>query len=343
MKRERIISPEGAGHEEEKAFLSLRPTRLDEYIGQKNLVEKLRLSITAARNRGEPHEHILFHGPPGLGKTTLAHILAREMEANIISTSGPTLTRSGDLMGVLTNLQRGDVLFIDEIHRLNPVVEEFIYPALEDFKVEFLIDKGAFSRAINMPLQQFTMIGATTRVGLLSAPLRDRFGIYHHIDFYEVEELKDVVLRSAGLMKVEIDEAGARVVGMRSRGTPRIANRLLRRVRDYCEVKGDGSINADIAEKALTMEGIDNIGLDKLDRSYLRVIIDYYRGGPVGVEAIATTLNEESDTLADVVEPYLLKIGLVQRTRQGRMATQAAYKHLGITKGKSGDSQESLF
>jgi Holliday junction DNA helicase RuvB len=343
MKRERIISPEAAGQEEEKTFLSLRPSTLDEYIGQKNLVEKMRLSIAAARKRGEPHEHILFHGPPGLGKTTLAYILAKEMEANIISTSGPTLTRSGDLMGVLTNLNRGDILFIDEIHRLNPVVEEFIYPALEDFRVEFLIDKGAFSRVINMPLKQFTMVGATTRAGLLSAPLRDRFGIYHHIDFYEDEDLTQVVKRSAGLLKVQIDEDGAEVIGRRSRGTPRIANRLLRRVRDYCEIKGDGTINAEVARKALELEGIDKIGLDNLDRGYLKVIINYYNGGPVGLDTIATTLNEESDTLVDMVEPFLLKIGLVQRTRQGRIATEAAYSHLGMKKGDTSGPQESLF
>jgi Holliday junction DNA helicase RuvB len=343
MKRERIIAPEAASRDEERNFLSLRPQVLDDYIGQKNLVAKMRLSIAAARQRGEPHEHMLFHGPPGLGKTTLAHILAREMEAGVISTSGPTLTRAGDLMGILTNLKRGDVLFIDEIHRLNPVVEEFIYPALEDFRVEFLIDKGAFSRVVNMPLKQFTLVGATTRVGLLSAPLRDRFGIYHHIDFYEVADLQQIVIRSARLMEVEIDEKGALIIGRRSRGTPRIANRLLRRVRDYCQIKGDGTITGEVAEKALAMEEIDQIGLDKLDRSYIKVIIDYYRGGPVGLETIATTLNEESDTLVDVVEPFLLKIGLIQRTRQGRVATEAAYKHLGIEQGGRSDSQQSLF
>ena len=343
MKRERIISPEAVTPDEESTFLSLRPTALDEYIGQAALVAKMRLSVEAARRRGEPHEHMLFYGPPGLGKTTLAHILAKEMEAAIISTTGPTLTRSGDLMGILTNLKRGDVLFIDEIHRLNPMVEEFIYPAMEDFKVEFVLDKGAFSRVMNMPLKQFTMIGATTRVGLLSAPLRDRFGIFHHIDFYDVDELQQIVIRSARLLEVEISEEAALVVGKRSRGTPRIANRLLRRVRDFCQVKGDGAISADVAEKALTMEGIDQIGLDSVDRNYLKVIIDYYRGGPVGLETIATTMNEETDTLIDMVEPFLLKIGLVQRTRQGRMATDAAYSHLGIKKGKPGDPQASLF
>ena len=273
----------------------------------------------------------------------MAHILAREMGASLVSSSGPALTRSGDLMGILTNLKRGDVLFIDEIHRLNPIVEEFIYPALEDFRVEFMIDKGPFSRVINMPLKQFTMVGATTRVGLLSAPLRDRFGIYHYLDFYEPEDLQQIVRRSARILGVEIDEDGAAVIGRRSRGTPRIANRLLRRVRDYCQIKGDGKINADQAEKALAMEGIDNLGLDKLDRSYLRIIIDYYKGGPVGLETIASTLNEESDTVVDMVEPFLLKIGVVQRTRQGRVATDAAYVHLGIKKDGTTGVQESLF
>lgn len=343
MKRERIIGAEAVSPEEEQTFQSLRPTVLDEYIGQKDLVGKLRLSIEAARQRSEPHEHVLFYGPPGLGKTTLANIIAKEMGAHLVATSGPTLTRSGDLMGILTNLQRGDVLFIDEIHRLNPMVEEFIYPAMEDFRVEFIIDKGAFSRVINMPLKQFTLVGATTRAGLLTSPLRDRFGIFHHIDFYEPDELQQIVLRSAKLLEVGIDEPAALAIGKRSRGTPRVANRLLRRVRDYTQVKGDGTISAALAESALDMEGIDKAGLDKLDRSYLKIIIDYYQGGPVGIETIATTLNEESDTLVDVIEPYLLKIGFVQRTRQGRIVTENAYRHLGLKKGQPRDPQASLF
>lgn len=343
MKRERVISPETNGPDEERKFLSLRPTGLDEYIGQLGLVAKLKVSIEAAQKRGEPHEHILFYGPPGLGKTTLANILAKEMKANLVSTSGPTLTRSGDLMGILTNLKYGDVLFIDEIHRLNPVVEEFIYPAMEDFRVEFLVDKGAFSRAINMPLKQFTLVGATTRAGLLSAPMRDRFGIYHYIDFYEVADLQQIVLRSARLLDVEIDPDAAGEIGRRSRGTPRVANRLLRRVRDYVQVKGDGKVTAELTEKALKMEGVDSAGLDKVDRSYLKIIIDYYNGGPVGLETIATTLNEECDTLVDMVEPFLLKIGFVQRTRQGRIVTDAAYAHLGIEKGGKSDRQATLF
>jgi Holliday junction DNA helicase RuvB len=342
MNRERIITGQAGTTEEEKAFLSLRPESFAEYVGQKKLVEKLRLSVQACRQRGEPHEHVLFYGPPGLGKTTLAHIIAHELNADIICTSGPSLTRSGDLMGILTNLKQGDVLFIDEIHRLNPVVEEFIYPAMEDFRVEFVLDKGAFSRVMNMPLKRFTMVGATTRAGLLSAPLRDRFGIYHHIDFYDTDDLKKIVQRSAKLLGVTIDSEGAAVIARRSRGTPRIANRLLRRVRDFTEVKADGVITADLAQKALSLEGIDEVGLDKLDRRYLSVIVDYYKGGPVGLEALASTLNEESDTLVDMVEPFLLKIGFVQRTRQGRVISDVAMKHLGRSTGKD-NSQQSLF
>jgi Holliday junction DNA helicase RuvB len=245
-------------------------------------------------------------------------------------------------MGILTNLKQGDVLFIDEIHRLNPVVEEFIYPAMEDFKVEFVLDKGAFSRVMNMPLKRFTLVGATTRAGLLSAPLRDRFGIYHHIDFYNADDLKRIVQRSAKLLGIAVDDEGADIIASRSRGTPRIANRLLRRVRDFAEVKADGDITSEQARKALSLEGIDEAGLDKLDRNYLSIIIDYYKGGPVGLEAIASTLNEESDTLVDMVEPFLLKIGFVQRTRQGRVVSDVALKHLG-RESKTGDSQQSLF
>jgi Holliday junction DNA helicase RuvB len=253
------------------------------------------------------------------------------MDARIIATSGPSLQRTGDLMGILTNLAEGDVLFIDEIHRLSPIIEEFIYPAMEDFKVDFVVDKGAFAKVINIPLKRFTLVGATTRAGMLSAPLRDRFGLYYHLDFYPVDELKEIVTRSASLLDIEIDAAAAEVVSSRSRGTPRIANRLLRRVRDYAAVKGNGQIDSEIAAKALEAEGIDTVGLDPLDRKLLQVIIEYYKGGPVGIEALAATLSEEADTLVDMVEPYLLKIGYVQRTKRGRMASADAARHLGLT------------
>lgn len=341
MTRERIISGEVISPEEESFILSLRPTSLGEYIGQKSLKEKLHISLSAAKKRGEACEHALFYGPPGLGKTTLAHIIANEMDSRLVATSGPSLSRTGDLMGILTNLNEKDILFIDEIHRLSPAIEEFIYPAMEDFKVDFVVDKGAFAKVINIPLKRFTLIGATTRAGLLSAPLRDRFGLYYHIDFYPPEELREIILRSARLLEVEITEEAAIEIARRSRGTPRVANRLLRRVRDYTTVKGDGAIDIKMTSTALEAEGIDSIGLDALDRKFLRVIIEYYQGGPVGIEALGATLSEEIDTLVDMVEPYLLKIGFLQRTRRGRMVSQEAAKHLNI---KIGDSpQPNMF
>ncbi|MCX6826472.1 MAG: Holliday junction branch migration DNA helicase RuvB [candidate division Zixibacteria bacterium] len=330
MTRERIISGEIISPEEESFILSLRPKQLNEYIGQKKLKDKLRVSIEAARRRQEACEHILFYGPPGLGKTTLAHIIANEMKTRLVATSGPSLSRTGDLMGILTNLGDGDILFIDEIHRLSPTIEEFIYPAMEDFKVDFVVDKGAFAKVINIPLKRFTLIGATTRAGLLSPPLRDRFGLYYHIDFYPPEELKEILTRSAKLLEVQITDEAASEISRRARGTPRVANRLLRRVRDFVTVKADGKIDIDLARKALDAEGIDNIGLDNLDRKLLKVIIDYYKGGPVGIEALGATLNEEIDTLVDMVEPYLLKIGFLQRTRRGRMVSNEACRHLGV-------------
>ncbi len=341
MSRERIISGEAITPEEESFIVSLRPRLLDEYIGQKKLKEKLKVSVEAARQRDESCEHILFYGPPGLGKTTLAHIIANEMGTRLVSTSGPSLSRTGDLMGILTNLKEGDILFIDEVHRLSPAIEEFIYPAMEDFKVDFVVDKGAFAKVINIPLQRFTLIGATTRAGLLSPPLRDRFGLYYHIDFYPPEELKEIVKRSAGLLEVEITDDAAEEIARRSRGTPRVANRLLRRVRDFVQVKSNGKINIDNSKKSLDAEGIDSIGLDSLDRKFLKVIIEYYKGGPVGIEALGATLNEESDTLVDVVEPYLLKIGYLQRTRRGRMVSREAVKHLDMKIDQSG--QGTLF
>ncbi len=342
MGRERIVTGAALGNEEETLHLSLRPRRLSEYIGQRQLREKLEVTLNAAKGRGEAVEHILFHGPPGLGKTTLAHIIADEMGSKIVATAGPALQRTGDLMGILTNLNERDILFIDEIHRLSPVIEEFIYPAMEDFKVDFVVDKGAFAKVINVPLKHFTLIGATTRAGLLSAPLRDRFGLYYHIDFYSTEELQEIVNRSAKLLTTEIEPAAAKTIAQRSRGTPRIANRLLRRVRDYADVKGDGVITEEIACKALEAEGIDRLGLDSLDRKLLRVIVEYYHGGPVGIEALGATLNEEVDTLVDMVEPYLLKIGFIRRTKRGRMASPEAAKHIGLSL-PGGAEQESLF
>jgi len=284
---------------------------------------------------------LLVVQPPGLGKTTLAHIIANEVGSKIFATAGPALQRTGDLMGILTNLKEGDILFIDEIHRLSSVIEEFMYPAMEDFKVDFVVDKGAFAKVINVPLKRFTLIGATTRAGMLSSPLRDRFGLYYHIDFYPPEELAEIVRRSARLLETEVDDAAAMIIAQRSRGTPRIANRLLRRVRDYAAVKGDGVVGEEIAVKALEAEGVDSLGLDALDRKMLRIIVEYYHGGPVGIEALGATLNEEVDTLVDMVEPYLLKIGFVQRTRRGRVASPEAMKHIGIEPSNHG--QQRLF
>ncbi len=315
---------------EERVMASLRPRALEEYIGQQQVIRPLRIAIEAARRRSEPLDHVLLHGPPGLGKTTLAHIIRQEMGVEIKSAIGPALKRPTDLMGLLTTLGAGDVFFIDEIHRLDAAFEEYLYPAMEDFSIDFTLDKGANARVINYPLRRFTLVGATTMTGLLSGPLRGRFGLTYHLDYYHPDDLKTIILRSASILEVPIEESGAEEIARRSRGTPRIANRLLRRVRDYAEVEGNGVVNAAAADAALKLEGIDNLGLDRLDRELLRVIIETYQGGPVGIEALAATLNEEQSTLVEVVEPYLLKIGFLARTPSGRRATPLAYSHMGI-------------
>jgi holliday junction DNA helicase RuvB len=320
------VRPDGA----ENPFCNLRPRTLAEYIGQTHVVESLSIALQAARKRGEPLDHVLFHGPPGLGKTTLAHIIAAEMGSRIVHTSGPALEKGGDLISILTHLEKGDVLFIDEMHRLPKVVEEFLYPAMEDFAVDVIFDRGMNARSYRSRLEHFTLVGATTRAGLLSAPLRERFGILREMEFYQIDELCRVVNRSASILQVPIDEDGAAEIARRSRGTPRIANRILRRVRDFAQVQAQGVITESVAADALRLEGIDRQGLMNLDRKFLQTIIHFYKGGPVGLEAIAATLQEESDTLVDMVEPFLLKIGFLNRTSAGRKATERAYQHLGI-------------
>lgn len=340
---EQVPPPERVA--EEEFIRSLRPRTLDECIGQPRVIEGLRISIQAAKAREEPLDHVLLHGPPGLGKTTLANVIAKEMDATIVTTSGPALERGGDLMGILTNLQAHDVLFIDEIHRLSRAVEEFLYSAMEDFCVNFVIEKGAHARTLRYQLRPFTLVGATTRAGMLSSPLRERFGIFHHLDFFSTEDLTGVVRRSASILGVTIAAEGAETIARRARGTPRIANRLLRRVRDYAEVRADGTIAAPIAQEALDFEGVDARGLDALDRALLRTIAVVYGGGPVGIDAVAATLNEEAETLEEVVEPYLLKIGFLTRTPTGRRVTPSACDHLGLAlpSERSPRSQGNLF
>lgn len=309
---------------------SLRPKRLSEYIGQAKIKENLGIALAAAKMRSEPLDHILLHGPPGLGKTSLANVIAAEMNANLRATSAPAIEKPGDLVAILTNLEPNSVLFIDEIHRLNRLSEEYLYPAMEDYEMDMTIGQGASARTIKIPLPHFTLIGATTRPGLLTNPLRDRFGITHYFEFYTPEDLAKIITRSADLLKVPIDEEGAHGLARRSRGTPRIANRLLKRARDYAQVRGDGIISGEITNAALKMQGVDALGLDDFDRRFLRTLIEKFEGGPVGIETLAATLQEERDTIEDVYEPYLLMLGFLNRTPRGRIATRGAYEHLGI-------------
>lgn len=328
--KDKILSGSSIPVDLESDILSLRPKRLSDYVGQPEAVEMLKIAIEAAKHRKEPLDHVLFHGPPGLGKTTLAHIIANEMGGQIVITSGPALEKGGDLIGILTHLEEGDVLFIDEIHRMPKTVEEFLYPAMEDFAIDFVFDKGVNARSHRFRLKHFALVGATTRVGLLSEPLRDRFGIFRSLDFYNEKDLALIIKRSAALLGIKIENDAAVDLSKRSRGTPRIVNRLLKRVRDYSQVRADGNITKETVKAALSLEGVDKIGLTNLDRRYLKTIIEFYDGGPVGIEAIAATLQEETDTLVDVVEPYLLKQGLIIRTSSGRKATETGYKHLGF-------------
>lgn len=321
---------------------TLRPKKFSEYIGQNQVKDNLKISIEAAKKRKEPIDHALLYGPPGLGKTTLSTVIANEMGVQVKATSGPAIERAGDLASILTNLQENDILFIDEIHRLNTVVEEILYPAMEDFVLDIIIGKGPSARSVRLDLPKFTIIGATTRMGLLSSPLRDRFGLVHRLEFYEPEDIKKIIKRSANILKIKVDEKGSEEIAKRARKTPRIANRLLKRVRDFAEVKGRGEITEDIACSALEMLEVDELGLDNTDRNLLETIIHKFKGGPVGLNTLAAATNEEIDTIEEVYEPYLIQMGFLERTPRGRKATSHAYEHLGVAKKISSTKQEKL-
>lgn len=340
---ERITDPE-LQPDEIPAEISLRPKTLDEYVGQEEMKRNLRVFIEAAQGRSEALDHVLFHGSPGLGKTSLAHIVANELKVNIKSTSGPVIEKPGDLAAILTSLQPKDVLFIDEIHRLNHVVEEILYPAMEDYKLDIIIGQGPSARTMKIPLPPFTLAGATTRAGLLTPPLRDRFGVVLRVEFYKPEDLQKIVIRSANLLEIPIKKDGAYEISKRARGTPRVANRLLRRVRDFAEVEADGIITKDVASRALDMLEVDDLGLDKMDRNIILTIIEKFDGGPIGLGSLSTAVSEEKDTLEDVYEPFLIQKGFIKRTSQGRVATKLAYHHFGFqTKEEKGLIQNKLF
>ncbi|HLE71320.1 MAG TPA: Holliday junction branch migration DNA helicase RuvB [Vicinamibacteria bacterium] len=336
---ERLVTL-GRTDEDLSLDLSLRPRRFTEYVGQQKVLTQLEIAVTAARERGEAMDHLLTYGPPGLGKTTLAHVVANELQVGIKTTAGPLIEKAGDLVALLTNLEPRDVLFIDEIHRLHPAIEEGLYPAMEDYKLDIIIGQGPSAKSVKIPISHFTLIGATTRAGLLTSPLRGRFGIVHRLDFYTEDDLERVILRSAAILGVAIQQPAARSIARRSRGTPRIANRLLRRVRDFAQVKADGAITEAVAQDALTLLEVDEMGFDEMDRSILFTLMDKFSGGPVGLSTVAAVVGEEADTIEDVYEPYLIQIGFLDRTPRGRVATERAYRHFGLTPV---DPQKRLF